>query len=180
MSGLRPAPTALTRRTVGAAILFGLYVGTVVVANWLVDRYGVVPVGFGLLAPAAVYVVGVAFTLRDLLHETVGRWPVLSAILIGAALSYVVSPAFAVASGVAFLFSELADFAVYTPLRDRHWIGAVVASNVVGLIVDSVLFLWLAFGSLQFLPGQVVGKAWMTLAAVVLLGTVRARRRAVA
>ncbi len=43
--------------------LFVAYVATVPVANWLVERFGVVPVGFGLRAPAAVYLVGVAFPL---------------------------------------------------------------------------------------------------------------------
>jgi hypothetical protein len=33
--------------------------------------------------------------------------------------------------------------------------------------------LTLAFGSLQFFWGQVVGKAWMTLAAVIVLAAVR-------
>jgi uncharacterized PurR-regulated membrane protein YhhQ (DUF165 family) len=65
--------------------------------------------------------------------------------------------------------------AVYTPLEDRSFTGAVVLSNTVGAVVDSVLFLSLAFGSLEFLRGQVVGKMWMTAAAlpvVLLLRTV--------
>ena len=78
------------------------------------------------------------------------------------------------ASGVAFLVSELSDLVVYTPLRERSWLGAVVTSNTVGLMIDSALFLWLAFGSLQFFWGQVVGKAWMTLLAVVLIAGARA------
>ncbi|MEJ7652937.1 MAG: hypothetical protein WKH64_06160 [Chloroflexia bacterium] len=38
-----------------------------------------------------------------------------------------------------------------------------------------MLFL-IAFGSLTFLPGQIVGKAWMTLLAVALLATWRRGR----
>ena len=53
---------------------------------------------------------------------------------------------------------------------------AVVASSVIGLVVDSIIFLWLAFGSLDYLPGQVVGKLWAVLIAVPL---VRLLRRAV-
>jgi uncharacterized PurR-regulated membrane protein YhhQ (DUF165 family) len=94
----------------------------------------------------------------------------------GAGASYLISPAFAVASAVAFLVSELADFAVYTPLERRSWLGAVLVSNTVGLLVDSWLFLTLAFGSLQFFWGQVVGKAWMTLLAVAALAVVRGAR----
>lgn len=145
------------------------YIATIFAANWAIATFGVVPVGFGLEAPAGVYFAGLAFTFRDLVHERFGRGWTLVAIIAGAALSVLVSPQFALASGGAFLFSELADFAVYTPLRRRHWLGAVVASNAVGLVVDSALFLGLAFGSLAFLPGQVVGKAWMTLLAIVAL-----------
>jgi uncharacterized PurR-regulated membrane protein YhhQ (DUF165 family) len=52
---------------------------------------------------------------------------------------------------------------------------AVVASSVVGLVVDSIVFLWLAFGSLEFLPGQVVGKLWMVLIAVPFVAYLRRR-----
>jgi uncharacterized PurR-regulated membrane protein YhhQ (DUF165 family) len=152
-----------------------LYVATIFGANWAIATYGPVPVGFGLMAPAGFYFAGLAFTLRDITQETLGRWWVIGAILAGAAISALVSPQFALASGVAFLISETADFAVYTPLRTRNWLLAVFASNVVGLIFDSALFLWLAFGSLDFLAGQIVGKMWMTLLAVVLLWAWRQR-----
>lgn len=150
------------------------YVATVWVANWLISHYGVVSVGFGLVAPAGVYAVGVAFTLRDIVQSTIGRAWVIGAIVLGASLSYLIAPAFALASGVAFLVSETADFAVYTPLERRSWLGAVALSNTVGLALDSLLFLWLAFGSLQFFWGQVVGKAWMTVAAIAALAVARA------
>jgi uncharacterized PurR-regulated membrane protein YhhQ (DUF165 family) len=155
-------------RTIGVAAVAG-YIATVFLANWAINTFGVVSVGFGMLAPAGVYFAGLAFTLRDITQDTLGRTWVLFAIVVGALLSALVSTQFALASGVAFLLSELFDFAVYTPLRDRNWIGAVVASNIVGLFADSVLFLWIAFGSFEFLRGQVVGKVWMTVLAVVVL-----------
>ena len=151
------------------------YIATIILANWAIQAFGVVPVGFGLLAPAGVYFAGLAFTLRDLVQEELGRLWTVAAIVLGAAVSALISPQFAIASGVAFLVSELADFAVYTPLRRRHWLAAVALSNTVGLVADSVLFLSLAFGSLDFLAGQVVGPAWMTILAVALLWTVRRR-----
>ncbi|NJO83647.1 MAG: VUT family protein [Blastochloris sp.] len=141
---------------------------------------GVVPVGFGLMAPAGVYFAGLAFSLRDGLQETLGRRWTVVAIVLGALVSAGLSAQLALASGLAFLFSELADFAVYTPLRRRGWLGAVVTSNLVGVIVDSALFLWLAFGSLEFLPGQIVGKLWMTaLAVAVIFAWRRTRARTV-
>lgn len=78
-----------------------------------------------------------------------------------------------IASTVAFLLSELADFAVYTPLQERGLVLAVLASSTVGLAVDSVLFLWLAFGSLEFLAGQIVGKGWMVLLALPVVHWLR-------
>ena len=69
----------------------------------------------------------------------------------------------------AFLLSELADLAVFTPLQRRGLVTAAVASSLVGLVVDSIVFLWLAFGGLQFLAGQVVGKALMVLITIPVL-----------
>lgn len=159
-------------------ILYPLaYLATIVLANLAITLVGVVPVGFGLLAPAGVYFAGLAFTLRDLTQEAYGRYAVLWPIAVGALLSAVVDPALGLASGTAFLASELADWAVYTPLRRRSWLGAVALSNTVGLAVDSALFLSLAFGSLAFLPGQLVGKAEMTVLAVLVLAAVRRSRR---
>lgn len=151
------------------------YILVIILANWAIQAFGLVPVGFGLLAPAGVYFAGLAFTLRDLVQEQLGRRWAITAILAGAAISAALSPQLAVASGIAFLVSELADFAVYSPLRQRNWLLAVSLSNTVGLLADSALFLLLAFGSLEFLSGQIVGKGWMTLLAVALLWTFRRR-----
>lgn len=158
----------MSQRTVGVITLVG-YILTIFAANLAITAIGIVPVGFGLMAPAGVYFAGLAFSLRDALQETLGRRWVIGAIMIGALVSAGLSAQLALASGLAFLFSELADFMVYTPLRQRSWLGAVVASNVVGTIVDSALFLWLAFGSLAFLPGQIVGKLWMTALTIALI-----------
>ena len=77
------------------------------------------------------------------------------------------------ASGVAFALSELADFAVYTPLQRRRLMLAMLASALVGLAVDSLAFLWLAFGSLHLLPGQIVGKLWAVLASIPFIRLLR-------
>jgi uncharacterized PurR-regulated membrane protein YhhQ (DUF165 family) len=149
----------------GLAALGG-FIATIFAANWAITKYGIVPVGFGLAAPAGVYFVGLAFLFRDLAQRTLGRWPILPAIIVGAGLSYFVADGrIAVASGVAFLASETLDFGVYT-LLERRFAVAVVASNVVGAAVDSYLFLVIAFGSTAFLAGQVVGKLWVTVLAL--------------
>lgn len=152
-------------------LLLGLaFVLTVLGANWSLATFGIIPIGFGIVAPAGVMFAGIAFTLRDLLHESGGRWWVLGAIVIGAILSWFLEDAqrFAMASGIAFLSSELLDFLIYAPLRRRGWLKAVFASNIAGFTADSIIFLWLAFGSLAFVEGQLIGKAYMTLGAIAL------------
>lgn len=169
--------------------LWAAFVATVYGANWALARWGVVPIGFGLEAPAGVYFAGLAFGLRDLLHDAAGRqwrWWVLTAIAAGAVLSYIIEDAItipggvvaiSVASAVAFGLSELADLAVYQPLRDRNWTAAAIASNIVGAVVDSALFLWLAFGSLDHITGLIVGKAYMIAPAVGALWLLRRQER---
>ena len=163
------------------------FIATIPAANWLIQHVGttcipdgpcLVPVAPGLMAPSGVLLIGLALVLRDAIHASLGaRWA-LAAILAGTAVSTVLAPpARVLASGAAFLVSELADFAVYAPLRRRYPAGAVLASGVAGAVVDSALFLGIAFGSLEYLPGQVVGKLWMSLLAAIAIGAL-ARRRA--
>ena len=159
-------------KTIGLVAL-AAYVGTIFAANWLIQHVGIVDVGFGLQAPAGVFAAGAALTFRDVVQKELGRLVVVGAIVIGAALSFLVAPAFALASGTAFLVSELADFSVYTPLSKKTWLGAVALSNTVGVVVDSALFLWLAFGSLALFWGQVVGKTWVTLLSIAILALVQ-------
>jgi uncharacterized PurR-regulated membrane protein YhhQ (DUF165 family) len=58
-------------------------------------------------------------------------------------------------------------------LQRRRLTLAVAASSVVGLVVDSVVFLALAFGSLAFIEGQIVGKLWAVLIAIPLTRLLR-------
>ena len=120
--------------------------------------------------------IGLALVLRDLVQRRLGRAWSLGAIGVGAVLSAAVAPpSLVLASAVAFFFSELADFAVYTPLQRRRFVAAVIASSLVGLVVDSVIFLWLAFSSLEFLWGQVIGKMWMVLVSLPFIYWLRVR-----
>jgi queuosine precursor transporter len=154
-------------------------------ANWLIGNVGTecvprgpcfIPVAPGLTAPSGVLMIGLALVLRDLVQRRLGLAWAFAAILAGAALSGALAPArWVVASAVAFLVSELADLAVYTPLQRQGLLAAVVASSAVGLVVDSAVFLYLAFGSLDYLAGQVVGKAWMVLATLPMIAWLRRR-----
>jgi uncharacterized PurR-regulated membrane protein YhhQ (DUF165 family) len=172
------------RRLEGYAVL-AAYILCIPAANWAIQHLGtvcppnnpcLVPVAPGLMAPSGVLLVGLALVLRDLVQRRLGAGWSLGAIAVGAALSALLAPpALVIASSVAFLLSELADFAVYTPLQKRGFVKAVLLSSLVGLVADSVVFLWLAFGSLDFLAGQVVGKTWMVLLSLPLIEWLRRR-----
>ena len=157
-------------------VALALYLVSIVGTNLAFTYWPVIPMGFGTMAPAAALLVGLTLTFRDFAQERVGRLLIVAAIVVGAGLSAVFSPSLALASGVAFLLSELADFAVYTPLRTRGRLAAVAASNAVGLVVDSIVFLWLAFGSLPFLPGQVLAKSYSTIVALIVIAAWNRRR----
>ncbi len=177
---------AVRRKREGLAFLIGFGL-CIPAANWLIGNAGticvphgpcLIPVAPGVMAPSGVLMVGLALVLRDLVQRRLGLAWAAGAILVGAALSASLAPpAVVVASAAAFLLSELADLVVYTPLQRRRLLLAVVASGVVGLVIDSVVFLYLAFGSLDFLPGQILGKAWMVLLALPLIAWLRGRDR---
>ena len=175
---------AARRVSEGLVFLAGFAV-SIPPANWLIGHVGttcaangpcVIPVAPGIMAPSGVLMVGLALVLRDLVQRRLGLVWSTAAIFAGAALSVAVAPpALAFASGAAFLLSEFADLAVYTPLQRRRLVLAVLLSGTAGLVVDSIVFLHLAFGSLDFLLGQVLGKAWMVLLSLPAIRWLRRR-----
>lgn len=177
--------TTERRRYIEGGLCLALFVLTIPLANWMVGNVGticipqgpcLVPVAPGLKAPSGVLMIGLALVLRDLVQRRLGAKAALGAIVAGTILSALVAPqAIVLASATAFLISELADFAIYTPLQKRDFVLAVAASSFIGLVLDSILFLWLAFGSLDFLAGQIVGKAWMVLLALPVARWLRTR-----
>jgi queuosine precursor transporter len=174
------------RRLTEGLVCLALFTLTIPAANWLIGHVGtvcppphgpcLVPVAPGVMAPSGVLTIGLAFVLRDLVQRRLGAKVALVAIAVGAFLSaWLAPPAIVLASTAAFLLSELADFAVYTPLQRRRLVLAVALSSLAGLVVDSFVFLWLAFGSLDHLTGQIVGKAWMVLLALPVVRWLRDR-----
>jgi uncharacterized PurR-regulated membrane protein YhhQ (DUF165 family) len=179
-----------TRRVFEGVVFLAAFGLTIPIANWMILHAGTVcppdgpcliPVlpkigGHGLMAPSGVLMIGIALVLRDLVQRRLGVIYSAAAVILGAILSAIFAPpALVLASGAAFLLSEFADLAVYTPLARRRLIAAVIVSSMVGLVVDSIIFLYLAFGSLEFLAGQIVGKAWMVLMSVPFVHYLRRR-----
>jgi len=147
------------------AILISIYVAVAVGANMLVWWFG--PWSSPIIA---FVLIGLDLTMRDVLHERLNRLQLLTVILIGGALTWVINPAaqmIAVASATAFVGAALADWLIYSLLYGRPWLVKANGSNVVGALVDSLIFPTIAFGAflpaiigLQFLAKAAGGVVW--------------------
>ncbi len=118
-----------------------VYIALIVAVNYGFTVVPLVKMPGGEMWPPMSLAVGFIFVVRDFAQREIGH-RVLIAMLIGAALSYVMaSPYVAIASAAAFLVSESADWLVYTvtkrPLSQR-----ILLSSVVGTPIDSVVFLY--------------------------------------
>src|SRR3546814_1157285 len=139
------------RRHTSCALLTGVQTCALPIS----DGPCLIPVAPGITAPSGVLLVGLALVLRDLVQRRLGVSWAAGAIVVGAALSATfAAPALVVASAVAFLLSEFIDLAVSTPLQRLGLTLAPVAPHPSGAVVDSIVFLGLAFGSLEFLAGR--------------------------
>ena len=155
------------------------YAAAIVSANRLTFRDGLIPVGFGLTATAGTYCAGCALMLRNQVQDLLGRGFVAATILAGAALSALTSPTLALASGAALATGELIDTALYTPLRRTGWARAVLAASLIGAVLDTVVFLYIAGipATGRSIAGQLIAKAWAVWVPVVLVAFLKRVRR---
>ena len=171
-------------------VLTGLYVGVVVMAQVGTNKIVDVPLT-GLVAPGGTFLIGIALSMIEIAHRTAPTrregfinaqvmvacgW-VASVILAGyLAVLNVMSPEdplfdrlagtwrIVAASLLAFAVSETIDNSLGTWMRDRvHDTWRVVGTNAVSVPLDSIVFLLVAFGSLEFISGQIVVKYAATL-----------------
>jgi queuosine precursor transporter len=175
------------------AVLTGLYVAVVVTAQIGANKIVDVP-WTNLTAPGGTFLIGIALSLIELAHRTAptrreGFFNAQVMVICGfagsallaawLAILNVMSPEDALfdrlagtwrivaGSLLAFAVSETIDNSFGTWLRDRvHDAFRVLGTNAVSVPLDSVVFLLVAFGSLEFIEGQIVVK----YAATVLFG----------
>lgn len=124
------------------------YVASIVIANWLLDRFIELPF-FGLLSYGTIFFAFV-FTLRDHLHRYGLPFvflAIFSAIMINliCAIYLDIPLRFLLASFLSILLSELADTAVFERLKDRAWHIKVLSSNAFSVPIDSLVFTLIAF-----------------------------------
>lgn len=156
-------------------LVLAAYAACMPAANLMIGHVGatcipdgpcLIPVGFGLMAPSGVLLIGAALVLRDMVQNTFGTAMAIAAIAVGALLSFLTAdPFLALASTLAFVVAEALDMAVYTPLRRRNMALAVLASGAAGAVADSLLFGRLAFGSLSFSAGLILAKGYASAVA---------------
>ncbi|MEK9724121.1 MAG: preQ0 transporter [Rhodospirillaceae bacterium] len=117
-----------------------LYIVLIVLVNWGFTVVPLVKLPGGEMWPPMSLVVGFIFVARDYAQREIGH-RVIIAMLLAAALSYVMADPFvAAASLAAFLISEFADWAVYS-FTGRPFSQRVLISSAVGTPLDSVVFL---------------------------------------
>ncbi len=113
----------------------------------------------GMWSPFSI-AVGLILVVRDFAQREIGQY-IFIPLLIGVAISFAMAPAeIAAASGIAFLVSELVDWALYTftkkPLSTR-----VMVSSLASAPVDSIIYL---SGANMAIPGLF---SWWTLGTMI-------------
>jgi uncharacterized PurR-regulated membrane protein YhhQ (DUF165 family) len=105
----------------------------------------------------AAFTFPVAFLVTDLTNKLFGAAAARKVVFAGFAIAVIVSiivasPRIAIASGSAFLISQLLDVSVFDRLRTGTWWRAPLISSMLGAVVDTFVFFSLAFAaSLSFL-----------------------------
>jgi uncharacterized PurR-regulated membrane protein YhhQ (DUF165 family) len=137
------------------AALIAAMVIIVASANYLVQF----PVNDWLTWGALTY--PVSYFITDLTNRFYGKERARQVVFVGFVLAviasaWLASPRIALASGTAFLVSQLMDVAIFDRLRGARWWQAPLISSTLGSLVDTVLFFALAF--------QGTDVPWVTLA----------------
>ena len=134
----------------GLMLAIAVYVSAIVIANLMVSFFGpwVSPIN-------AFVLIGLDLSLRDYFQE---KWrgnmmPLKMGLLIfgSGAISYALdqsSGSIAAASVVAFAFSNSFNTILYYLLGNRPYLIKSNVSNILGAIIDSVVFPTIAFGAL--------------------------------
>jgi uncharacterized PurR-regulated membrane protein YhhQ (DUF165 family) len=128
-------------------------VAVILTSNILV-QYPVMFWGLEDLLTWAAFTYPIAFFITDITNRIYGEvaarrivyWGFLTAVILS---FYFATPRIAIASGSAFLVSQLVDIQIFTKLSKFQWWKAPLASSTLGSIIDTILFFTIAF-SLTF------------------------------
>ncbi len=139
--------------THGGAVLIILYLASVVLANLIILKFG----PSASIVTATVFI-GLDLSLRDALHDRLTRLQMFGLIAGGGIITFILNidaAQIAAASSIAFIASGLADWFVFTRSGGSRFVRSN-KSNVVGAVVDSVIFPTCAFGAV--IPAVIIGQ----------------------
>jgi queuosine precursor transporter len=139
----------------GMALAVAAMAAVIALANFLVQfpvPFAIGPLDLSNLLTWAAFVFPLAFLVNDLTNRTLGPAAARQVVFVGFALAVAISavvatPRLAIASGTAFLVSQLLDLVIFHRLREQAWWQAPAISSVIGATFDTLLFFWLAFGA---------------------------------
>lgn len=167
--------------TVTRFIPVAFFIAALPAANMMISYVGfcpphgspgpcMLPVAPGILAPSGAAIVGATFVLRPIIQESLDRRGAILALLGAAAIDGIAGVwALVPASVAAFLVAHLVGLWLYEALAPRSRALGMLVAGLVGVTVDSLLFLGLAFGTLEDAPAQIVAKAEPVLLAAAVL-----------
>jgi queuosine precursor transporter len=128
-------------RNATIAVSVGGYILAILLVNYTFVVLPPIASPFGDLFVANL-IVGAVFVLRDYAQRAIGHWVLLATLVAGLLTWAMVDPGLALASLVAFVLSEMTDWAVYSftkrPLQSRIWMSALIS-----VPVDTLVFQWL-------------------------------------
>jgi len=130
--------------------LLSLCMVTVILISNILVQYPVMLWGLEDLLTWAAFTYPVAFFITDITNRTYGvmaarrivYWGFFTAVILS---FYFATPRIAIASGSAFLLSQLIDIQIFTKLSKFQWWKAPLASSTLGSIIDTILFFTIAF-----------------------------------
>ena len=141
-------------------IAVGAMAAVIALSNFLVQfpvHATIGAINLADLLTYAAFTFPVAFLVTDLTNRLFGPAAARKVVFAGFAIAVIVSivvasPRIAIASGSAFLISQLLDVSVFEKLRSGRWWRAPLVSSMIGAIVDTFIFFSFAFAaSLSFL-----------------------------
>lgn len=144
------------------------YLLSILLANWLVHRFGIIDLEW-IMFPAGAVAIGLTFSARDFVQRYYGRWGCWIWMITACIITYFVNQKLAMASVAAFLCSETIDWILFTftPYSFRK---RIMISNVISTPIDSIVFVTIAFG--WFWPavwGQALVKFISSLIPILLV-----------
>lgn len=168
-----PTPMAAGRRALG------LYLLCVAAAPMLTAHMGLVPVGFGLTAPAGTAVSALTLWARGTVLDAYGRSALFLMWLPGSALAALFAPApLVVATVLAFLATEAVTAVAWTALRPYGKWAAAGAVFVAGIVIDVMTYVWIADMPLTAATaGKLLAKAWLSVGIAAVGGAIRYRKQ---